>query len=103
MVLRDVLLRDEVEVIEHAASRFLQPGDLGYGQLCELPEVTTFGRLAPLCISPSHKASIVGLRRTLQKKIAKQNRELTVADLLRYREDIRSTYLNIRDAIRTPP
>jgi hypothetical protein len=103
MVLRDVLLGDEVEVIEHAASRFLQPGDLGYGQLCELPEVTTFGRLAPLCISPSHKASIVGLRRTLQKKIAKQNRELTVADLLRYREDIRSTYLNIRDAIRTPP
>jgi hypothetical protein len=103
MVLRDVLLRGEVEVIEHAASRMLRSGDIGYGQLCELPEVTTFGRLAPLCISPSHKASIVGLRRKLQKKIAKQNRELTVADLIRYREDIRSAYLNIRDAIRTPP
>jgi hypothetical protein len=103
LVLRDVLLRGEVEVIERAASRILRPGDLGYGQLCELPEMTTFGRLAPLCISPSYKGSIIGLRTKLQKKIAKQNRELTVADLILYREDIRSTYLNIRDARRTPP
>jgi hypothetical protein len=103
MVVRDVLLGEEVEVVERAASRMLRPGDLGYGQLCELPEVTTFSRLAPLCISPSYKASIVGLRRKLQKKVAKQNRELTVADLIRCREDIRSVYLNIRDARRTPP
>jgi hypothetical protein len=103
LVVRDVLLGEEVDVTERTASQMLRPGDIGYGQLCELPEVTTFGRLAPLCISPSYKASIVGLRRKLQKKIAKQNRELTVADLIRYREDIRSTYLNIRDARRTPP
>jgi hypothetical protein len=103
MVLRDVLLGGEVEVMERAASRMMRPGDLGYGQLCELPGVTTFGRLAPLCISPRYKASVVGLRRKLQKKVAKQNRELTVADLIRYREDIRSAYLNIRDARRTPP
>jgi hypothetical protein len=103
MVVRDVLLGAEMDVIERTASRMLQPGDLSYGQICELPEVTTLGRLAPLCIPPSHKAAIVGLRRKLQKKIAKQNRELTVPDLIRYREDIRTTYLNVRDSIRTPP
>jgi hypothetical protein len=103
MVLRDVLLGAEMDVIERTASRMLQPGDLSYGQICELPAVTTLGRLAPLCIPPRHKAAIVGLRRKLQKKIAKQNRELTVPDLIRYREDIRTTYLNVRDSIRTPP
>jgi hypothetical protein len=103
MVVRDVLLGAEMDVIERTASRMLRPGDLSYGQICELPEVTTLGRLAPLCIPPSHKAAIVGLRRKLQKKIAKQNRGLTVPDLIRYREDIRTTYLNVRDSIRTPP
>ena len=103
MVVRDVLLGAEVDVIERTASRLLRPGDLSYGQICESPEVTTLGRLAPLCIPPAHKAAIVGLRRKLQKKISKQNRELTVPDLIRYREDIRTTYLNVRDSIRTPP
>ena len=83
--------------------RMLRPGDLGYGQICELPEVTTLGRLAPLSIPPGHKASIVGLREKLRKKIAKQNRGLTAADLIRYRDDIRTVYLDMRDAMRTPP
>ena len=103
IVVRDVLLGAETDVIERTASRLLRPGDLSYGQICELPEVTTLGRLAPLCIPPSHKAAIVELRTHLRKKIAKQNRELTVPDLIRYREDIRTTYLNVRDSMRTPP
>ena len=48
MVLRDILIGGEAEVIERTASRIMRPGDLGYGQLWKLPEVTTLGRLAPL-------------------------------------------------------
>jgi hypothetical protein len=103
MVLRDVLIGGEVEVMERTASRVMRPGDLGYGQICELPEVTTLGRLAPLCIPPSRKAPLVRLREKLRKKIAKQNRGLTAADLIRYRDDIRTVYLDVRDAMRTPP
>ncbi len=103
MVLRDVLLGSETGVIERTASRMMRPGDLGYGQLCRLPEVTTLGRWAPVCIPPGKKAAIVGLRGKLRKKIAKQNRELTAADLIRYREKIRTVYLDIRDAMRIPP
>jgi hypothetical protein len=103
MVLRDVLIGGEVEVIERTASRMMRPGDVGYGQICELPEVTTLGRLAPLCIPPNRKAAIVGLREKLRKKIVKQNRGLTAADLIRYRDDIRTVYLDVRDAMRTPP
>jgi hypothetical protein len=103
LVLRDVLIGGETEVIERTASEVFRPGDLGYGQLCKLPQVTTLGRLAPLCISPRHKAAIVGLRGKLRKRIARQERELAASDLIRYREDIRTAYLNIRDAMRTPP
>jgi SEC-C motif/Protein of unknown function (DUF2384) len=103
LLLRDVLIGGETEVIERTASEQLRPGDLGYGQLCKLPEVTTLGRLAPLSISPRHKATIVKLRGKLRKKIARQQRELAASDLIRYREDIRTAYLNIRDAMRTPP
>jgi SEC-C motif len=103
MVLRDVLIGGETEVIERTASQMMQSGDLGYGQMCRLPEVTTLGRWAPVCIPPGKKGAIVGLRGKLRKKIAKQNRELTAADLIRYREEIRTAYLDIRDAMRMPP
>jgi hypothetical protein len=39
----------------------------------------------------------------LRKRIAKQERQLAASDLIRYREDIRTAYLDIRDAMRTPP
>jgi hypothetical protein len=39
----------------------------------------------------------------LRKKIAKHDRELMPADLIRYREKVRTTYLDIRDAMRRPP
>jgi hypothetical protein len=101
--LRDVLIGGETEVTERTASQTLRPGDLVYGQLCPLPEVVTLGRMAPLAIPPGSKAAIVRLRAKLRKKISKQNRELSAADLLRYREEIRTTYLDLRDAMRTPP
>jgi hypothetical protein len=101
--IRDVLIGGEVEVIERTASQTLRPGDLAYGQLCHLPEMVTLGRLAPHVIPPGSKVAIVRLRAKLRKKISKQNRELVAADLLRYREQIRTTYLDLRDAMRTPP
>ena len=102
IVLRDTLIGGETEVIERTASQILQVGDLAYGQLCRLPEVVTLGRLAPLPIPPGQKGQIVELRAWLRKKIARQNRELTAADLIRNQERVRCVYLNIRDAMRAP-
>jgi hypothetical protein len=103
MRLRDVLIGGETEVTERTASQTLRPGDLAYGQLCRLPDVVTLGRMAPHLIPPGSKAAIVRLRAKLRKRISRQNRELVAADLLRYREEIRTTYLDLRDAMRTPP
>jgi len=100
--LRDVLIGEETEVEEHSATKKMRLGDLVYGQIWILPEVATLGRLAPCAIPPDRKAEIVALRSKLRRKIVKKNRELSVADLIRYTEEIRTVYLDIRDALRRP-
>jgi len=101
-VLRDVLIGEEIEVEEHSGTKTMRPGSLLYAQVWILPEVATLGRLAPCVIPPERKADIVGLRSKLQRKIAKKNRALSASDLLHYSEIIRTVYLDIRDALRTP-
>jgi hypothetical protein len=103
VVLRDLLIGEETEVEEHSTSKMMRPGDLTYGQIWILPEVATLGRLAPSMIPPDRKVEIVELRAKLRRKIAKQNRELSAVDLIRYTEEIRTVYLDIRDALRRPP
>ncbi len=103
MEIRDVLVGGETEVIERTASRTVQQGDILYGQVWNLTEHAILGCLAPLGIPPEWKAEVIGLRRRLQKKIAKQNRNLSAEDLVRYAEEIRGTYLDIRDTLHAPP
>jgi hypothetical protein len=103
VLLRDVLIGEETNVEEHSGSKTMRPGDLVYGQIWLLPDVATLGRLAPCVIPPGSKAEIVGLRSKLRRKIAKKNRELAIVDLIRYTEEIRTVYLDIRDALLTPP
>lgn len=103
MALRDVLIGTEAEVIERTASRSLQRGDIVYAQVWNVQENSIFGCLAPICIPPGRKADVIGLRKKLQKRIAKQKREITADDLVRHADQIRLTYLTIRDALNTPP
>lgn len=102
-MLRDILIGGDTEVVEHLASQALQAGDICYGQIWRLPEVCTLGRMAPICIPPGRKLEVIGLRAKLRKKIAKQSRELAARDLIRYTEEIRRIYLDIRDALLLPP
>ncbi|MFZ0745411.1 MAG: SEC-C metal-binding domain-containing protein [Terracidiphilus sp.] len=100
--LRDILVGEETEVEEHSGTKTMRPGDIVYGQIWILPDVATLGRLAPKVIRPDRKVEIVELRARLRRKIAKQNRQLTVSDLVRYSEEIRSVYLDIRNALLRP-
>ena len=99
----DVLIGGETEVIERSGSRNLRPGDLLFAQIWHQPELAVFGSSAPLCIPPDKKIEVIELRKTLKKKIAKQNRDLAPHDLLRYADLIRATYLDIRDRLFAPP
>jgi hypothetical protein len=103
MSLLDVLIGSEFDVEEHAGSETLRQGDLIYAQLCRLPDVTTVGRMTPVALPPAYKADVVRLRTKLTRKIAKKGRALVAEDLRWYRDEIRTVYLNTRDARRRPP
>jgi hypothetical protein len=100
--LRDILLGAETEVVERSASRRLQEGDIVYGHIWNLQALSVLGCLAPVLIPPRWKGDVIGLRRKLRKKAAKQNRDLTPNDLARNADAIRLTYLTIRDGLYTP-
>ena len=102
-VLRDILIGEEIEIEEHSGTTTMRPGDIMYAQIWILPEVATLGRTGPVIITPDRKLEIIKLRAKLQRKIKKQNRDLTASDLVHYKEEIRTVYLNIRDAMSAPP
>jgi hypothetical protein len=101
--LRDILIAGEAEVVERSASRMLHAGDIIYGQIWNLQKLSILGCNAPICIPPSWKGEVIGLRKKLRQKIAKEKRDLTAGDLVRQTETIRLTYLRIRDGLYTPP
>jgi hypothetical protein len=103
MGLRDILIGMETEVVERSASQTLQKGDIVYGQIWNLQTISILGCMALICIPPSSKGEVIGLRKKLRTKIAKQNRGLATGDLVRYADAIRLTYLTIRDALHRRP
>ena len=103
MELRDILVGGDTEVFERSGSRGLQRGDILFAQMWNLTGYAVLGCTAPICIPPKWKSEVIGLRRKLQKKIAKQMRNLAAGDLGRYADDIREAYLDIRDRLHAPP
>jgi hypothetical protein len=103
MTLRDVMTGSEIQVVERSASGILRQGDIVYAQVWNLTGLAILGCCAPLCIPPGRKADVIGLRKKLRKRVARQNRDLVAEDLIRYAEDVRGTYLSIRDSLYAPP
>src|SRR5258707_4737254 len=103
MELRDILMGGDAEVFERSGSRGLQWGDILDTQIWNREGYSILGCTAPIRIPPKCKAEIIGLRRKLQKRIAKENRNLAAKDLVRYADDIREAYLDIRDGLYAPP
>ncbi|HEY6767951.1 MAG TPA: SEC-C metal-binding domain-containing protein [Candidatus Sulfotelmatobacter sp.] len=103
MALRDILLGGETEVIELTATQSVGEGDILYGQIWNVSGFSVLGCSAPFQIPSRKLADILVLRKKLRKKIAKAQRDLAAADLIRYEDDVREAYLNIRDILHTPP
>src|SRR6266436_3828088 len=103
MTLSDILIGGETEVIEHTATLSIEEGEIIYGQLWKVAGLDVLGCSAPFRIPSRQLADILVLRKKLRKKMAKSRRELGAADLVRFEDDVREAYLNIRDALHTPP
>ena len=102
LTLRDVMTGSENQVMERSASGILRQGDIVYAQVWNLTGLAILGSCAPLCIPPGRKADVIALRKKLRKRVARQNRDLAAEDLICYAEDVRGTYLNIRDSLYAP-
>lgn len=83
--------------------RIRRCGDIIYGQVWNLGEISILGCMGPICIPPGWKGEVIALRKRLRRKVAKQNRDLIADDLLRHADAIRLTYLTIRDGLNRPP
>jgi hypothetical protein len=103
MELRDILTGVATEVLEQSGSRGLQRGDILYTQIWNLEGYSVLGCTGPIRIPPKEKSEVIGLRQRLEKRIARQKRNLAAEDLVRYADDIRETYLDIRDCLYAPP
>ncbi len=103
LTIRDILIGTEIHVMEQSGSKVLQPGDIAYAQVWNLTGLAILGCCAPLAIPPRRKADVIALRAKLRRRIARQKRELDAKDLLKYADDIRETYLDIRDSLYAPP
>jgi hypothetical protein len=103
MTLRDILIGGETDVIEHTATLSIEEGEILYGQLWNVAGLNVLGCLAPFRIPPRKLADVLVLRKKLRKKVAKRRQGLGAADLVKYEDDVREAYLNIRDALHTPP
>lgn len=103
MRVRDVLTGAEDTVRERMGSTFLQPGDLFYAQLIKLQGVGTLNSMAPLPIPPKMKSDVVALRARLRKRLGRGEGPLQDGELRRFDREIRSTYLEIRNYLLTPP
>ena len=101
--LADILTGSQFDVKEQMASQQAKYGDLLYGSVWTLPGITVLGCSAPIKIPLSWKPEIIGLRKMLRRRIARQKRPLSAEDLLRYADDIRATYLLVRDSFDKPP
>jgi hypothetical protein len=100
--LRDVLTGNEMQVRERSGSKTVESGDIVYAQILPLPGITMLGCCAPLRIPPRMKADVIALRKSLRLKTNRDD-EILEEDLVRFADDIREVYFDIRDYLHAPP
>ncbi len=100
-LVKEVFTGKESRVQERSGSKNVRRGDILYGQLAPIPEITTMAFLAGFIIPPRMKPEIVALRRELQDD--EDGRALKAKDILRSEDEVRELYFYIRDVLHAPP
>lgn len=97
--LRDVLLEDEVEVIEHSGSQIANKGDILFGRVIQYDHVGLMMGCGSTLIPPASKPAIIHLRSLMRA----QEGALSVADLHAWDREIRELYFAIDEQLHMPP
>jgi hypothetical protein len=97
--LRDVLLEQEVEVMEHAGSQISQPGDILFGRVIQVEHVGLMMGCGSTLMPPASKASIIAFRRQMREREG----DLSLENLQVWASDIRKLYFTIDEELHAPP
>jgi hypothetical protein len=101
MKLRDLFCNREFDVTERSASRSLQRGELIYCAPMKIREIVSLLALAPFALRPTHKISVLGLRKAM---LAQSDQQALGDDqLAEFELEIRYLYLDLIDSASAPP
>lgn len=99
MRVQDIFTGEEFDVREKSTSTCVRHGDILYGQITPMRDITTMAFSSPLVIPPRMKPEIIACRRMFRTLLG---RNLSVEDLLEVEEGIRASYLRIRKELEKP-
>jgi hypothetical protein len=97
--LRDILLQQEVDVIEHSGSQICQRGDMLFGRVIQVDHVGLMMGCGSTLIPPASKPSIIELRHLMRE----QEGDLSVDGLHEWEMEIRELYFAIDERLHLPP
>ena len=98
-LLKDVLTGEEIDVLERSASEVAREGDILFGRIATLGEVSMLYGCSACFFPPDYKPSIIHLRKWLRRG----RRKITQKLLGEYAADIRKAYLDLsRSLFRLP-
>jgi hypothetical protein len=97
--LRDILLGQEVDVIEHTGSQLCQRGDILFGRVVQYDHVGLMMGCGSTLIPPASKPAIIQLRRWMRE----QEGDLSVDDLHEWEMELRELYFAIDEQLHSPP
>lgn len=95
---RDIFTGEELEILERSATRFLDPGDLVYGQVAAVQGIRVLEAMGPVPLPPIHRIELVKLRQAMAQGSASPTPSL----LAQFDDELRSTYLRLSEALLFP-
>jgi hypothetical protein len=94
-LLKDVLTGEELDVLERSASEVAREGDILFGRVATLGEVSMLYGCGAYAFPPEYKPSIIDLRKWLRRGRRKITREM----LGECEADIRKAYLDLSQSL----
>ena len=98
-LVRDILRSIEFDVIEHSGSKQSKQGDILFGKVIQIDDVSIFVGTAPILIPPSCKAPILEIR----NKLRPEDGIIGADDLRDWEFELREVYFAIYKQLHTPP
>jgi len=99
----DIFTGEEHDVLERSASRFLQTGDILYGQLVAIDGVVMMEACAPCPIPPIRKIDVLELRSRLMPGENRLAREPARELLRAWDVELRELYIELAEEVLYPP